>query len=397
MTKTITICCVVLVFPVCLNPFICWHTTSTVFKTISSNTKAFSLFSAPPIYRFYRFIRLWSSYCPMRRLDWSIQNLVAFIWWLIKQKRREHEELLKNLFIVYSEEKRWCPYYIISRRVHRVGQFWYLDECSTSNSICVWSTLWKAISWNPNFLKWVCKRRRSKRKIKLNVFISVESAAFGANAGRSRTRAIGKVYSFIQKVGCRECRITQNVNFSRVILSYLVAAYSKDDTLYPRDIRVRALVDQRLQFDMGTLYARLLQYFVMKMNIWNWMILVGDTIVYSVFWTYSLFPDADIAHRSSIGRRQKGSFGWSTWLFWGNAQGANVGSGQPFYHCRFIAYDFCVTNWGIRFRFDTVLPHFNMATAMQRLFSTARIWSEYTKWMGKVKDNGLLDFGNTWR
>lgn len=54
---------------------------------------------------------------------------------------------------------------------------------------------------------------------------------------------------------------------SRVILSYLVAAYSKDDTLYPRDIRVRALVDQRLYFDLGTLYARLLQYFVINVHI----------------------------------------------------------------------------------------------------------------------------------
>ncbi|XP_031623387.1 glutathione S-transferase D7-like isoform X2 [Contarinia nasturtii] len=44
---------------------------------------------------------------------------------------------------------------------------------------------------------------------------------------------------------------------SRVILTYLTAAYSKDDTLYPRDVRMRALVDQRLQFDLSTLYARL--------------------------------------------------------------------------------------------------------------------------------------------
>lgn len=52
-------------------------------------------------------------------------------------------------------------------------------------------------------------------------------------------------------------------DFSRAILSYLVAAYSKDDSLYPRDIRVRALVDQRLQFDLGTLYARMVDYYVM--------------------------------------------------------------------------------------------------------------------------------------
>lgn len=49
---------------------------------------------------------------------------------------------------------------------------------------------------------------------------------------------------------------------SRVILTYLTAAYAKDDTLYPRDVRMRALVDHRLQFDLSTLYARLFDYFV---------------------------------------------------------------------------------------------------------------------------------------
>lgn len=52
--------------------------------------------------------------------------------------------------------------------------------------------------------------------------------------------------------------------FSRVILSYLVSSYAKDDTLYPQDVRMRALVDQRVQFDLGTLYARLADYMVSK-------------------------------------------------------------------------------------------------------------------------------------
>lgn len=50
--------------------------------------------------------------------------------------------------------------------------------------------------------------------------------------------------------------------FSRAILAYLTAAYAKDDTLYPKDIRLRAQVDQRLQFDLGTLYARLADFMV---------------------------------------------------------------------------------------------------------------------------------------
>ncbi|KAM8703101.1 hypothetical protein ACLKA7_005433 [Drosophila subpalustris] len=54
---------------------------------------------------------------------------------------------------------------------------------------------------------------------------------------------------------------------SRAILSYLVAAYGKSDELYPTDIRVRALVDQRLQFDLGTLYQRLTDYYFPTMFI----------------------------------------------------------------------------------------------------------------------------------
>lgn len=38
--------------------------------------------------------------------------------------------------------------------------------------------------------------------------------------------------------------------------------YGKDDALYPADIKTRALVDSRVQFDLGTLYARFYDYFV---------------------------------------------------------------------------------------------------------------------------------------
>lgn len=44
---------------------------------------------------------------------------------------------------------------------------------------------------------------------------------------------------------------------SRAILSYLAEKYGKDDSLYPKDPQKRAIVNQRLYFDMGTLYQRL--------------------------------------------------------------------------------------------------------------------------------------------
>nr|AEV23880.1 glutathione S transferase class delta [Blattella germanica] len=48
---------------------------------------------------------------------------------------------------------------------------------------------------------------------------------------------------------------------SRAILSYLADQYGKDDSLYPKDPKKRALVDQRLYFDLGTLYQRFGDYY----------------------------------------------------------------------------------------------------------------------------------------
>ncbi|XP_053680607.1 glutathione S-transferase 1-like [Anopheles nili] len=45
---------------------------------------------------------------------------------------------------------------------------------------------------------------------------------------------------------------------SYAIAIYLVEKYSKDDALYPRDPRVRSIVNQRLFFDIGTLYKQVL-------------------------------------------------------------------------------------------------------------------------------------------
>jgi len=48
---------------------------------------------------------------------------------------------------------------------------------------------------------------------------------------------------------------------SRAIMVYLVEKYGKTASLYPSDPKARAVVNQRLYFDMGTLYQRLADYY----------------------------------------------------------------------------------------------------------------------------------------
>lgn len=45
---------------------------------------------------------------------------------------------------------------------------------------------------------------------------------------------------------------------SRGIATFLIEKYGKDDSLYPKDPLKRAIVNQRLYFDLGTLYQRLM-------------------------------------------------------------------------------------------------------------------------------------------
>ncbi|XP_054725701.1 glutathione S-transferase 1-1-like [Anastrepha obliqua] len=48
---------------------------------------------------------------------------------------------------------------------------------------------------------------------------------------------------------------------SRAILVYLVQKYGKDDSLFPKCPKKQAVVNQRLYFDMGTLYKAFADYY----------------------------------------------------------------------------------------------------------------------------------------
>jgi len=51
---------------------------------------------------------------------------------------------------------------------------------------------------------------------------------------------------------------------SRAILGYLAEKYAKDSTYYPSDPMARGVVNQRLMFDIGTLYQRLLETYMVR-------------------------------------------------------------------------------------------------------------------------------------
>ncbi|XP_069700039.1 glutathione S-transferase 1-like [Periplaneta americana] len=51
------------------------------------------------------------------------------------------------------------------------------------------------------------------------------------------------------------------VGESRAILGYFMDQYAKDDSLYPKDAKQRTIINQRLYFDMGTLYQPFYDYY----------------------------------------------------------------------------------------------------------------------------------------
>ncbi|EDW62180.1 glutathione S-transferase 1 [Drosophila virilis] len=60
---------------------------------------------------------------------------------------------------------------------------------------------------------------------------------------------------------------------SHAIIAYLVGKYGKDDSLYPKDLLKRAVVDQRLHFEGGVVFANALR------SITKYVLFLGKTEV----------------------------------------------------------------------------------------------------------------------
>lgn len=55
---------------------------------------------------------------------------------------------------------------------------------------------------------------------------------------------------------------TQLCHYSRPIMAYLVSKYARNDSLYPKDPKRRAIVDQMMYFDAGSLFTNLVKCYV---------------------------------------------------------------------------------------------------------------------------------------
>lgn len=51
-------------------------------------------------------------------------------------------------------------------------------------------------------------------------------------------------------------------NFSNAILQYLAEKYAKDDKIYPKDPKSRAIVNHRLCFNLSTYYRYISEHVV---------------------------------------------------------------------------------------------------------------------------------------
>ncbi|KAH8297205.1 hypothetical protein KR044_006695 [Drosophila immigrans] len=65
---------------------------------------------------------------------------------------------------------------------------------------------------------------------------------------------------------------------SHAIICYLVSKYGKDDSLYPKDLLKRAVVDQRLHFESGVVFADVLRAITKNLFFFGMKVIPKDRI-----------------------------------------------------------------------------------------------------------------------
>lgn len=68
-------------------------------------------------------------------------------------------------------------------------------------------------------------------------------------------------------------------------MPYLVEKYGKDDALYPKDIKKRAIITQRLHFDSNVLFPRggaitVSSYLILFIQIPGWILSWSNLFIY---------------------------------------------------------------------------------------------------------------------
>lgn len=67
-------------------------------------------------------------------------------------------------------------------------------------------------------------------------------------------------------------------------MTYLVSKYARNDSLYPKDPKERAIVDQMMYFDAGSLYSNLVKCYV-RIDVSKYFKsqFINDDGVYDIF------------------------------------------------------------------------------------------------------------------
>nr|CAH7760427.1 unnamed protein product [Callosobruchus chinensis] len=95
-------------------------------------------------------------------------------------------------------------------------------------------------------------------------FVTIDHATDDIESKQYLQKSPQKEIPVLDDNGARvpKAQRTHKLHFSNAILEYLADQYQKDETLYPRDPKARAVINQRLCFNLSTYYRHVCEYAV---------------------------------------------------------------------------------------------------------------------------------------